>query len=278
MLLVVLLILIILLFFKSAFLQDTAQWNGVNIPWNQFGYDTGANALNQTWFQIFFSQAQENHINAARFWLHCDGRASPLFNPDGSVSGLSSTFLSDLQTLVSMAKQYDIVLLISIWSFDMCQNYRSVSPTGGMHADMITNQTRTEMYINNALIPILQSLTSATNVVYEIMNEPEWTTCTTAQIVSLDNIQRFHGMLAAAIHKNSPQKVTTGSASLKWDSAKVPPAVGNWWNDSQIQAQFDDPDAHLDFYQVHYYDWMYNPSWGYDPNQLGKNNQFLAIR
>ena len=27
-------------------------------------------------------------------------------------------------------------------------------------------------------------------------------------------------------------------------------------------------DAALDFYNVHYYDWMYDPSWGYDPCRL----------
>jgi len=176
-----------------------------------------------------------------------------------------------------MAAQNNIILLISIWSFDMCQNYRSISPTGGMHADMISNQTRTQMYITNALIPILKSLNSYSNVAYEIMNEPEWTTQTTAQIVTLENLQRFHAMFAAAIHENSNQKVTTGSASLKWNSAKVPPAVANYWNDSQLQDQLTDKNAYLDFYQVHYYDWMYNPVWGYDPCQLNKTTGFWLL-
>jgi hypothetical protein len=82
--------------------------------------------------------------------------------------------------------------------------------------------------------------------------------------VPVVQMQRFAAMIADAVHKNSRHKITVGSASLKWNAPK-PPAVANWWNDSSLHNAYSSSSGHLDFYQIHYYDWMYDPSWGYDP-------------
>jgi len=163
-----------------------------------------------------------------------------------------------------MSKKYGVVLVLTLWSFDMFKGQP------GMHADLVSDTSKTQSYINNALIPIIKALEPYENVIYEIMNEPEWaiqeTPSTTQVSVPLVQMQRFHGMLAEAIHKNSATKiVTTGSACLKWNSAAVPPAVGNWWNDSSLKSAYSSSLGYLDFYQFHYYDWMYNSDWGYDP-------------
>jgi len=238
-----------------------AWFNGVNIPWNQFGYDIGA-AYNHNWFETFFQTCKTNHINSARFWVHCDGRASPTFNTNGEVTGLPASFISDITDLVTLSRTYDVVLMITLWSFDMCKQEIS----NGFHPDLITDASKTQSYIDKALMPMLQALKNFENVVYEVINEPEWcikeTPGTTVALVPLVQMQRFVGMIANAIVKNSPHKVTVGSASLKWD-AKNPPGVGNWWSDASIGQGF--PGGKLNFYQVHYYDWMWNPDWGYDP-------------
>ena len=219
-------------------------WNGLNTPWDNFGYDIGTSlGLNITFFDDFFTQCHSNHINVARFWLHCDGRASPLFHNDGSVSGLSSTFLSDLTTLVDMAEENNVVLLITLWSFDMCNQE---VPTG-LHVDLISNSTKTQTYLDNALHPMLISLQNYTNVVWEVINEPEWciqeTPSSTTTSVPLIDMQRFVSLIVNEVHQYSSQKITVGSASLKWNS-DVKPAVGNWWKDSELQEG-----AYLDFYQ-----------------------------
>jgi len=180
------------------------------------------------------------------------------------VSGLSSSFNSDLVSLITAAKQHNVVVLICLWSFDMCKTETSNS----MHIDLISNADHTKSYITKALVPMLQAVKSYNNIAWEIINEPEWcvkeTPGTTPQMVPLVEMQRFTGMIAEAIHQNSPQKVTTGSACLKWNSDKSP-AVGNWWSDSALQKAYPSSTGHLDFYQIHYYDWMYNPDWGFDP-------------
>jgi hypothetical protein len=60
----------------------------------------------------------------------------------------------------------------------------------------------------------------------------------------------------STIHNHSKKYVTLGSACLKWNS-DVSPAVGNKWSDKSLRDASGKSNAQLDFYQIHYYDWMY---------------------
>jgi len=242
-----------------------AWFNGVNVPWDQYGYDIGSGHFDKNWFTTFFTACKDNNINSARFWLHCDGRASPMFSSNGYVTGLSPTFLQELQELTEMASSSSVVLIIALWSFDMCKQETQT----GYHPQLISDPSATLSYINLALIPMLKSLQNFDNVVWEIINEPEWcikeTPGNTNYQAPLVDMQRFAGAIADAVHNNSKHTVTLGSASLKWNSDANPPAVGNWWSDQALQKAFPSKHAKLDFYQIHYYDWMHNDQWGYDP-------------
>jgi hypothetical protein len=255
--------LLVAIFFTLSSSQ-TSWFNGINVPWHNFGYDIGANSFDSNWFASFFANCSENHINSARFWVHCDGRASPMFNSDGSVSGLSPTFLPELEQLVKMASSSHVVTMLTLWSFDMC---KQETPTS-YHPQLISNTNALQSYVTKALIPILKTLDKYDNVVYEIINEPEWcvkeTPGNTPYMASLSEMQRFAATIADAIHKNSRHAVTLGSSSLKWNSNSSA-AVGNWWSDAALQKQVASSSAKLDFYQIHYYDWMHNDQWGYDP-------------
>jgi len=256
-------LLVALLLLTVCSAAPPAWFNGANVPWDHFGYDIGTGSFDANWFKTFFQTCQTNHINSARFWLHCGGGGSPQYNSDGSVKGLSSTFLSDLTTLVGMAKNYSVVMVIALWSFDMFKN----NPP---HNDLVADPTKTTSYINNALVPMVKALEPYENVIWEIMNEPEWaineTPCQTNTCVSLKQMQRFHGAIAEAIHTYSAtHPVTTGSSCLKWNSDANPPALGNWWSDAALKSAYPSNTGVLDFYQVHYYDWMHDPSWGFDP-------------
>lgn len=228
----------------------------------QFGYDIGSN-YDSSYFETFFAQAQSGKQNVARFWVHCDGRSSPTFNGSGSVSGLPETFIADLKDLVTLAQTYEVVIQLCLWSFDMCDT--EVSST--THVDLISSSEKTADYISNALTPLLKSLDGYSNVIIEVINEPEWcideVPCTTDECVTASDMQRFVAQQAVAIHAQG-FKCTVGSAALKWNS-DAGSAEGNYWSDEALQAQVNDTAAYLDLYNVHYYDWMYDESWGYDP-------------
>ncbi|MFC1462994.1 S8 family serine peptidase, partial [Verrucomicrobiota bacterium] len=253
---------------------DLQRVNGVNVAWNQFGGDAGTHPwwganYDPAWFEAFFTHCEENSINCARLWIHCDGRASPEFDASGYVTGLDTNFLSDLEDIFARAADHGIAVMPCLWSFDMVVNRTNeAGPYAGIHTDLIADSAKTMSYITNALIPIVERFADTPNLyAWDIINEPEWCGYPWLNVNSQANIQRFCAMIAAAIHDNCAQQVTVGSASLRY-SSDISPADGNWWSDTQLQAQYADPNAYLDFYQIHYFNWMYPSGW--DPFHLAR--------
>ncbi len=261
--------------------------NGINVPWNAFGTDMGTHyqwgaLYNPSFFSKFFSECKDYGVNCVRLWVHCDGRSSPEFAADGSVSGLDSNFISDFDDILRIARENNVMVMPCLWSFDMTKDFTSnAGQYAGLHADLIKDTSKTRSYINNALIPMVKRFADACNLfAWEIINEPEWSISgpgTTTQLVSAQEMVRFCAMIAEAIHANSDKMVTVGSASLKWNSLRQPPAEAHYWSDSAFKSVWNKPGAYLDFYQIHYYDWMYNPDWGYDPFQTNKMPSYWKL-
>lgn len=244
----------------------SAIWAGANLPWGNFGYDIGGGAWNATFFEESFSTLSASGANSVRFWLHTDGRASPSFSSDGKVTGMGGTsFESDLRALVGLAKIHELVLELCLWSFDMCSKD---IPGETMHDDLISDVTKTKSYIDNALTPMLRILDGCDHaVVIEVINEPEWCmegSCSTNNCVQVSEMQRFAAMIAEAVHTSTSLRVTVGSASLKWSTALPGGGQAMYWNDTALRSAHASTLGVLDFYNVHYYDWMYSPSYGYD--------------
>ena len=75
-------------------------------------------------------------------------------------------------------------------------------------------------------------------------------------MVQASEMQRFVSMIADAAHA-AGRKVTVGSASLKW-SSHAQEAQASYWDDASLRKSLPgSPNGTLDFYNVHYYDWMY---------------------
>jgi len=240
---------------------------GLNIPWNNFGYDIGGNSFDAEWFESYFADAQNNGQNIARFWVHTDGaRAGLEYNNDGTIKGLTSTYNDDLQHLLGLAQNHEVVVQLCLWSFDMCKDETS---QGSTKASIISNKVITESYIENALRPMLEAVSQYPNLIIETINEPEWCMTgpgNTQDQVDVTDMQRFVAMIAEASHA-AGRKVTTGSASLKWSSF-ASESDASYWHDAALQAAHPSASGRtgtMDFYNVHYYDWMYNSNSGYDP-------------
>jgi hypothetical protein len=261
--------------------------NGINVPWNAFGSDAGTHykwgaLYDRAFFTTLFQQCKQYGVNCVRLWIHCDGRTSPEFDDSGSVTGLDTNFLSNLEDIFSIAAQNNVMVMPCLWSFDMTKDFTSsAGKYAGLHAALIKDSSKTVSYITNALIPMVKKFANTCNLfAWEIINEPEWSISgpgTTVQLVSAKEMVRFCGMIAEAIHANSSKMVTVGSACLKWHSTKIGPAEVHYWNDSSFAAAYNKPGAKLDFYQIHYYDWMYNPDWGYDPFQATKTPSYWKL-
>eukprot|EP00927_Polykrikos_kofoidii_P031765 TRINITY_DN27237_c0_g1_i1.p1 TRINITY_DN27237_c0_g1~~TRINITY_DN27237_c0_g1_i1.p1 ORF type:complete len:413 (-),score=75.78 TRINITY_DN27237_c0_g1_i1:64-1248(-) len=251
-------------FAASAAAVDFPYMAGLNVPWNKFGYDIGGGSFDASWFESYFSTAQSGGQNIARLWLHTDGaRAGLQYGNDGTITGLSATFTDDLKQLLNLAQKHNVVVQLCLWSFDMCKDEMSM---GSTKAAVISNETISKSYVANALQPMLQSVSDFPNLIVETINEPEWCMIgpgNTPDKVAPAEMQRFVGMIAEAAHA-AGRKVTTGSASLKWSSFATE-AEASYWDDASLQKAYTGTDVFMDFYNVHYYDWMHNAQWGYDP-------------
>lgn len=261
---------------KNYFLQ------GANIPWRYCGADFGnhyqwGNLYDSTWYETTFADCKANKVNTIRFWVHVDGRATPEFNSNGFVTGFDSNFYSNMDDFLNRAKKHDLMVILCLWSFDMTKNFTSsAGQYAGMHADLITDTAKTNSYIKKALIPMVERYKNQCNLLaYEIINEPEWSMNisgggNTTQTVTAKQMQRFVGMCADAIHWYSNKMVTVGSACLKWNSDKysgTTPTDKNYWSDNEIKSGYPGSKSYLDFYQIHYYDWM-SDTWIFDPFNL----------
>jgi len=242
---------------------STPYLNGANIPWDDFGYDFGAGEYSSSWWNTAFSSLHSGGANAARIWLHCDGRATPTFNSNGDVTGISSTLVSNLQNMLTEAANNDIHVYLSLWSFDLFNNN---------HATLVTNTQYTADYINNALIPILKGVKGYSALAaIEVINEPEWgiasTPNTTTQSCTLAQMQAFVKSITSAVHSNlSGVNVTVGSASVKWSTANGKDGtVGDWW-----------AGLGLDHRDVHYYSWMVGSGYNYNPFASGHTPSYYG--
>jgi hypothetical protein len=256
---------------------STPYLNGANIPWNEFGIDFGTHPTwganyDGTWFNNAFVAMKANGLNAARIWVHCDGRASPEFNASGDVTGLDANFIPNLQDMLDKANANGIKIQLCLWSFDMLNNNISgAGPGAGMHANLITNTTYRSNYITKALNPMLDGIVSKPALaVIEIINEPEWgiaeTPATTAQSVTKAQMQAFVSALTTAINAKTSKNVTVGSGSIKWSTANgLDSTVGDWW-----------AGLGLDHREVHYYEWMTGSGYNFDPFKAGHTPSYYG--
>jgi hypothetical protein len=233
--------------------------NGVNMAWNNFGRDL--TQYDSAVFGDMFRNLAEAGGNSVRWWVHCDGQATPSFDAQGKVTGMPEQAFANLGRILDQAAAHKVLVMPALWSFDMANSNR---------AKLITDTAYTNSYILTVLDPLVRRYRGHPGLLaWEICNEPEWMLDddgSTTQRVTKVQLQRFHGMLAAAIHRADPGAlVTTGSASLKWCSTDAA-AKGIYFSDQALQAATGgDAQAKLDFYQVHYYDWMRGSGWTYSP-------------
>lgn len=269
---------------------------GANVPWLNGGY--GADfATVEEWNQHTYDPnatramlraLRQQGANTVRWWLFADGRGAPEFNANsgGAVTGLDANFLPSLANAIQIAAEEDMYLVFNLWSFDMLMADSTVSGRGehaGGHRDLIVESAKRASFINNALLPMLRYPVGASGytigahphvLAWDIFNEPEFginepphftPASDISQPVTLAQMQRFIAEIAGAIHRNSNQLTTVGSASMKWNSTGALGAAGNFWSDAALTAY--DPQGYLDFYQIHYYGWMNGDEryWSYSP-------------
>jgi hypothetical protein len=237
---------------------------GANYAWHHFGADFGGVAA---WGQggvaaesvavsADLARMKASGVSVVRWWLFprffTDGIA---WSADGVPTGLAATTEADLTRALELAEANDVYVIFTLFSFDnlLPTKVESGITTRGLQP-LIIDDTRRAALLEHLVKPVAQVVAQSPHASrmlgWDIINEPEWAMTgpdsyggeafsadATYQAVTHPQMETFVRETAQVLHANSRALVTVGSAAIKWAPA--------WQH------------AGLDFYQLHYYDWIY---------------------
>lgn len=233
--------------------------NGGNIAWVDFAEDIGPGNTQFDLFEEMFKEVNEHGGNTMRLWLHTNGQYTPEFK-GSDVVGPGEGAIDDLKTILDLAHKYDVSLMLCLWSFDMLRIYEDRPHLHERTFDLLSQQSKTNLYIKNSLIPMVKALKGHPAIgAWEIFNEPEgmseefgWDGFLH---VPMSNIQRFVNQTASAIKNTDPDVlVTNGAWSFMALSDNVDePNAKNYYSDKELIEKGGKENGTLDFYTVHFY-------------------------
>jgi hypothetical protein len=247
---------------------------GTNWAWKSWASDFGGVSawgaqgvsLSQPAFSAAMAQMKASGVNVIRWWMFPRLVSDSIqWGADGAPSGIGGTLVADIHAALALAEQHDVYLMLTPFSFD---NFRPTSNEGGAHspgiAPMVTDPALRQKLIANLVTPIAQAVASSPfkrrMYAWDIINEPEWamtgpnlnggeafTPQSNLQPVTHEQMLTFVNEIADVFKSISGALVSVGGAGMKWGTA---------WKT-----------AHVDFYQLHYYDWLYQ-NYPYTQNTL----------
>ena len=237
---------------------------GTNWAWHQFGADFGGiSAWNQrgvsqnaSAFQDDLAAMKAKKAVVIRWWMFPRFWSSGIYFSAGDIpKGVGGTLIADVQKGLELAEQADLYLVLTLFSFD---NFKPTADESGIHTPglqpvALDAGKRKELF-DNVIAPIAAAVEASPYrkraLAWDMINEPEWAMTgpnpygnspfepqSGLQTVTHSEMVTFLSELAAALRAHSSAQITLGSAAIKWATA---------WKHLD-----------LDFYQLHYYDWVY---------------------
>ncbi len=194
--------------------------SGANLAWVSYGSDVGSGTIDTSTFANVMLSMHDHGGNVLRWWLHTEGTVTPQFDDAGYVSGPGTGTIADMRKVLDIAWQRGISVNLCLWSYGMLTTTNSIA-IQTRNRNMLIDTNYTRAYINNCLIPMVDSLKGHPAIsTWEIFNEPEgmsneygWSG---VGHVSMAMIQRFINLCAGAIHRADPTAlVTNGTWSFK---------------------------------------------------------------
>ena len=237
--------------------------SGANTPWehwNDFGgsFDAG-------WWREQFHALAVNHVNATRVWITCNGQnSSPGIDASGRVSAPTEEFWRDLDQLFAIAGSEHVYVMTALISFD---HTKAGNPNADRWAKMYASPENRQSFVDNYVAPLIRRYGSNPWFwAVDVGNELDWMFDNQHQ--NRDDFLDLIARVANYIHRNSKVLVCQGmGTAAKYISAKY---QGRILSDESLGAK--EPGAHVDFYNIHYYDWVrqwFGSPYEESPAQMG---------
>ncbi len=223
--------------------------NGANTPWNKWN-DFGG-SYNSTWWDNEFKRIKDAGGNSTRIWISCNGEVGLQINTDGTVTGATNAFWSNLDNMFQLAEKNKIYIKATLISFDHFKNSHTKYQSW---RNMVLSDEGVNLFIKNYVNPFVSKYKNNPYLwAIDVCNEIEWVNQNTeCGKIAWDRLQYLVARTASAVHDSSEVLVTLGSAAVKWNSPKY---EGNFWSDANLKAQYNKTNSRLDFYSPHFYGW-----------------------
>jgi hypothetical protein len=225
--------------------------NGTNTPWHKWN-DFGG-AYEDAWWDNHFRALRENGVNAVRVWINCNNENGAItIDNYGAVSEVSDKHWADLDMFFSTAEKHSMYIMATLLSFDHFKSNQALR-----WRNMLENDGVADSFVTSYVIPFVDKYKNNPFLwSIDLCNEPDWIhENAECGKISWEYISNLFARSAAAIHENSDILVTVGMSFPKYN-ADGKACEGNKVSDHFLQKLYPNPNAYLDFWSPHYYDWV----------------------
>jgi len=243
---------------------ETRFMYGANYAWRSFGADFGGVASwgypgiagNPGPFSDSMRQMKAAGVSVIRWWMFPRFLTDTIhWDSDGGPSGIAPSLAADVQKALELAAANGVYLMLTPFSFD---NFRPTTTEYGVYSrslrPMVVDAGLRSKLIQNVLGPIADAIAQSPHrdrlIAWDLINEPEWAMTGPSltgdpdfpaqgglDLVTHAQMETFLKEAGDVLRSRSGSLVSVGGSAIKW--AKAWSRIG------------------LDFYQFHYYDWVY---------------------
>lgn len=229
--------------------------SGMNLAWIHYANDVVSfSSSDSTDLETAMKDVHDSGGNAMRIWLSTDGTKDPVF-ANGLVSSPSTNTIANIQKMLAIAKDNDIVLILSLMSHNWMNTANLSASEIARNKAMLQTDAGIAAYVDNYVVPVTKAIGVDPNILcWEVFNEPEgmvqaWSGLSPG--IAMGDVQKVVNRVAGAIHRTVPGVlVSNGAVVMNYTSS-----VGgtNYYTDAALKSVGGDSLGYLDFYMAHYY-------------------------
>jgi hypothetical protein len=232
---------------------------GVNYAWQDFATDFGGKASwskkgvasNKDACTKSLKEMKDNGVDVVRWWMFPDLRGDGVvLDGNKTPTGLGGTVVDDINAALQIAKDLDMHIELTLFSFD---NFRPDDKDSVGLGAIVLDDTKRAALMDKVVRPIAKAVAASPNtdrmVSWDVINEPEWALndedgygdqkfdCNTKlSCIKFAQMETFVKDVVKALKAESKAPVSVGSAAVKWAKA---------WSKCD-----------LDYYDFHWYGWV----------------------